>query len=39
MTYKEALEYFARRKTQFGLSDNVQQAENCAVEALEKQIP
>lgn len=39
MTYKEALEYFARRKTQFGLSDNIQQAENCAVEALEKQMP
>ena len=39
MTNKEALDYFTRRKTQLGLSDNVQQAENCAVEALEKQIP
>ncbi len=39
MTYKEAIDYFKRRKTQYGLADNVQQAENCAVEALEKQIP
>ena len=39
MTNKEAFEYFTRRKTQLGLSDNVQQAENCAIEALEKQIP
>lgn len=39
MTYKEAIDYFKRRKTQYGLADNVQQAENCAAEALEKQIP
>ena len=39
MTKKEALEYFTRRKTQLGLSDNVQQAENCAITALERQIP
>lgn len=39
MMNKEALEYFTRRKTQLGLSDNIQQAENCAITALEKQIP
>lgn len=39
MTNKEALKYFTRRKTQLGLFDNVQQAENCAITALEKQIP
>ena len=39
MTNKEALKYFTRRKTQLGLSDNVQQAENCAITSLERQIP
>lgn len=39
MTYQKAIDYFKRRKTQYGLADNIQQAENCAVEALEKQIP
>lgn len=39
MTNKEALKYFTRRKTQLGLSDNVQQAENCAITAPERQIP
>lgn len=39
MTYKEAIDYFKRRKTQYGLADNVQQAENCAIEALKKQTP
>ena len=39
MTNEEALEHFTRRKTQLGLSDNIQQAENCAITALEKQIP
>ncbi len=39
MNYTEAIDYFKRRKIQYGLADNVQQAENCAVEALEKQIP
>ncbi len=38
MTAKEALEYFKRRKEQIGLSDRVQQAEDFAIEALEKQI-
>lgn len=39
MTYQEAINYFKRRKIQYGLADNIQQAENCAIEALEKQIP
>lgn len=39
MTAKEALEYFKRRKELTGLSDRVQQAEDLAIEALEKQIP
>lgn len=39
MTYEKALVYFTRRKTQFGLSDNIQRAEDLAIEALEKQIP
>lgn len=39
MTAKEALEYFKRRKEQTGLSDRVQQAEDFAIEALEKQMP
>lgn len=39
MTYQKAIDYFKRRKTQYGLADNIQQAENCAIEALEKQIP
>lgn len=39
MNCTEAIDYFKRRKTQYGLADNVQQAENCAVEALGKQIP
>lgn len=39
MTYEKALAYFTRRKTQFGLSDNIQRAEDLAIEALEKQIP
>ena len=39
MTAKEALEYFKRRKEQTGLSDRVQQAEDLAIKALEKQIP
>lgn len=39
MTYEEALEYFTRRKTQLGLSDTIQQAEDLAIKALEKQIP
>ena len=38
MTAEEALEYFKRRKEQIGLSDRIQQAENLAIEALEKQI-
>ena len=39
MTAKEALEYFKRRKEQTELNDRVQQAEDLAIEALEKQIP
>ena len=39
MTAKEALEYFKRRKEQIGLNDRVQQAEDLAIKALEKQIP
>ena len=39
MTYEEALAYFNRRKETYGLSDSVQQAENKAIEAIEKQIP
>ena len=39
MTAKEALEYFKRRKEQIGLSDRIQQAEDLAIKALEKQIP
>lgn len=39
MTAKEALEYFKRRKELIGLSDRVQQAEDFAIEALEKQMP
>lgn len=39
MTYKKALEYFTRRKTQLGLADTIQRAEDLAIEALEKQIP
>ena len=39
MTYEKALVYFTRRKTQFGLSDNIQRAEDLAINALEKQIP
>ena len=39
MTYQKAIDYFKRRKIQYGLADNIQQAENCAIEALEKQIP
>ena len=39
MTAKEALEYFKRRKEQIGLSDRVQQAEDLAIKALEKQMP
>ena len=38
MTAKEALEYFKRRKEQIGLSDRIQQAEDLAIEALEKQV-
>ena len=38
MTYEKALVYFIRRKTQFGLSDNIQRAEDLAIEALEKHI-
>lgn len=39
MTAREALDYFIRRKAQFGLSDKIQQAETLAISALEKQIP
>ena len=39
MTTQEALDYFVRRKEQFGLSDKIQQAETLAIFALEKQIP
>lgn len=39
MTYKEAIDYFKRRKTQLGLADTIQQAEDLAIKALEKQIP
>lgn len=39
MTAKEALEYFKRRKEQTKLKDRVQQAEDLAIKALEKQIP
>lgn len=39
MTAQEALDYFVRRKEQFGLSDKIQQAETLAILALEKQIP
>lgn len=39
MTTQEALDYFVRRKEQFGLSDKIQQAETLAISALEKQIP
>ena len=39
MTDKEALEYFKRRKELIGLSDRVQQGEDWAIKALEKQIP
>lgn len=39
MTEQEALDYFVRRKEQFGLSDKIQQAETLAISALEKQIP
>lgn len=39
MTYQEALDYFVRRKEQFGLSDKIQQAETLAISSLEKQIP
>lgn len=39
MTAKEALEYFKRRKEQTELKDRVQQAEDLAIKALEKQIP
>ena len=37
MTLKKALEYFKRRKEQIGLSDRVQQAEDLAIKAIEKQ--
>ena len=39
MTTQEALDYFVKRKEQFGLSDEIQQAETLAISALEKQIP
>lgn len=39
MTAKEALEYFKRRKEQTELNDRVQQAEDLAIKALEKQMP
>lgn len=39
MTTQKALDYFVRRKEQFGLSDKIQQAETLAISALEKQIP
>ena len=39
MTTKKALEYFKRRKEQTELNDRVQQAEDFAIKALEKQIP
>lgn len=38
MTAKEALEYFKRRKEQTELNDRVQQAEDLAIKALEKQM-
>lgn len=36
MTNEQALSYFKRRKEQFGLSDMVQRAEDCAIKALER---
>lgn len=39
MTAKEALEYFKRRKEQIKMSGRAQQAEDFAIEALEKQMP
>lgn len=38
MTSEKALAYFKRRKEQFGLADIVQEAEDCAIKALEKEI-
>ena len=36
MKREEALKYFMRRKKQYGLSDNVQEAEDMAIEALKE---
>lgn len=38
MTNEEALSYFERRKELLGLSDLVQEAEDCALSAIKKQI-
>lgn len=38
MTYVDALNYFNKRKHQFGLADKVQEAENMAILALKQQI-
>lgn len=38
MTNVEALNYFIKRKHQFGLADKVQEAENMAILALKQQI-
>ena len=39
MICTEAIDYFKRRKTQLRLADTIQQAEDLAIKALEKQIP
>lgn len=38
MTYVDALNYFIKRKHQFGLSEKARRAENMAILALEQQI-
>lgn len=39
MTAEKALDYFERRKERLSLSDLVQEAEDCALSAIKKQIP
>lgn len=39
MTNEEALNYFERRKELLSLSDLVQEAEDCALSAIKKQVP
>lgn len=39
MTAEKALDYFERRKERLILSDLVQEAEDCALSAIKKQIP